>query len=386
VSQSRKYRILHLISSPRWTGVAEPAASLARQQMLAGHDVRAAAIWERSLEDGLKSRGIPLARGITLERFVNPIRIFREVRQLRDYLRREQIDVVHSHLLHDHWLAALAAKPLKKAACRPIVVRTVHRYEKMRSDPGSRFVFSRKQTDALITVSSEQRDLIVQAYSWWKDGVQLVRGAVDGERFRPDRNGAMVRADMGEPPENVVAGIVAHLGYNRGHDWLLQAAPAVLEQVPNAVIWIVGQGEIKYQLHARLKAPEFRGRVLMTGYRKEDLPETYAAMNVALLLGLGSEGSARAALEAMATGKPVIAVRKGALIDTISDGADGLLVPEGDVPALTAALVRLLGNPAEAARMGENARRKMLSDFTEQRRYEDTMRAYEAALQQVELR
>jgi glycosyltransferase involved in cell wall biosynthesis len=82
----------------------------------------------------------------------------------------------------------------------------------------------------------------------------------------------------------------------------------------------------------------------------------------------------------MATGKPVIAVHKGALIDTIEDGVDGLLVPDGDVGALTAALVRLLGNPEEAARMGQNARRKMLEEFTEQRRYENTLRAYEAAL------
>jgi glycosyltransferase involved in cell wall biosynthesis len=366
----------------RWTGVAEPAASLAREQIADGHDVRAAAIWERSLEEGLKTRGIPLARELDLQRRVNPIALRQDVARVRAYITENRIDVVHCHLLHDHWVAALAIRPMRGAR-RPLLVRTVHRYETMRRDPWHKWLFA-VASDVVITVSSEQRSLILTAYPELGERLHVIFGAVDMERFRPGLQGAAaVRADMGEQPDAMVAGIVAHLGYNRGHRWLLQAAPAALERVPNSTIWIVGQGELKHQLRAELKAPEFRHRVLLASYRTDDLPDTYCAMDVSLLLGLGSEGSARAVLEAMSCERPVIAVRKGALIDTITHGEDGLLVEENDVQGLTNALVQLLGNPDDTRRMGQNARQKILRQFTEKRRFEDTMAAYGAGLQRL---
>lgn len=365
----------------RWTGVAEPAASLARQQIAHGHDVRAAAIWERSLEDGLVARGIPLARELNLQRKVDPVALRQDVLHLREYLLKNKIQIIHSHLLHDHWVAALAVRPLRGSA-RPLLVRTVHRYEPMRRDPWHKWLFV-KATDVAITVSTEQRGLILRAYPEISDRLHVIFGAVDTERFRPNIPGAaLVRADMGEAPDARVAGIVAHLGYNRGHRWLLQAAPAVLDAVPNSTIWIVGQGELKHQLRAELRAPQFKHRVLLASYRTDDLPETYCAMDVALLLGLGSEGSARAALEAMASACPVIAVRKGALIDTIEDGINGLHVKENDTEALSAALIRLLGDPAESHRMGEIARNKITERFTEERRYAETLKAYLSAAAQ----
>lgn len=364
----------------RWTGVAEPAASLAKQQIMAGHDVRAAAIWERSLEDGLKERGIPLARELELQRRINPLALHQDVHRLRRFLLHNQIGVVHCHLLHDHWIAAMAIRPLRGSE-RPLLVRTVHRYEKMRRDPWHTWLFA-SVTDVVITVSTEQRELILAAYPEIRERLHVIFGAVDAQRFRPDLPGAaLVRADMGEPADAKVAGIVAHLGYNRGHRWLLDAAPAVVETVPNATIWIVGQGELKYPLRRQLRAPQFKDRVLMASYRTDDLPETYCAMDVALLLGLGSEGSARAALEAMSCARPVIAVRKGALVDTISHGEDGLLVDENDVAGLTEALVRLLASPSEARRMGANARRKILERFTDEQRYLATQAVYEQGFQ-----
>jgi len=364
----------------RWTGVAEPAASLARFQLQAGCRVSAAAIWERSLEQGLEKRGIPMARELEIPRRHNPLAIRRDIVTLRNYIVREKVQVVHCHLLHDHWLAALAIRPLR-GELRPLLVRTVHRYEEMRSDPWHRWLFV-KATNLVITVSTEQQRIMESAYPEIAPRLRVIFGGVDPDRFRPGLPGAAaVRADLGEDPGNMVAGIVAHLGYNRGHKWLLQAAPRVLEQVANGVIWIVGHGEIRHELKAEIRKPPYQRRVILAGYRREDLPETYCAMNAGLLLGLGSEGSARAALECMASGRPVIAVKKGALIDTISHGEDGYLVEENNVAQLEEALIALLSNPARTAQMGTTAREKIVTQFTEQLRYEKTAEAYGEALQ-----
>lgn len=366
----------------RWTGVAEPAASLAAQQQAAGYEVWVGAIWERSLEEGLTRRGLRLARQLEIPRRYNPLAIRRDILRLRQFLIQEKIDVVHCHLLHDHWLAALAVRGIPRFK-RPALVRTVHRYEPMRRDPWHRWLFA-KATDLIITVSTEQKNLILHAYAEVEPRLAVIFGGVNPQRFKPGLPGAAaVRADMGEKPGAMVAGLVAHLGYNRGHKWLLRASVRVVEQLPNATIWIVGQGELKHWLRAELRKPQYQGRVLLTGYRKEDLAETYCAMDCALLLGLGSEGSARAALEAMATGRPVIAVERGALIDTIRDGVDGFLVHENDDEVLAEALIKLLSDNAACKTMGAAARQRILDGFTEEKRFEATEQAYQNALQRV---
>jgi glycosyltransferase involved in cell wall biosynthesis len=381
MSLQAPYRILHLVSSERWTGVAEPATSLALAQKREGSAVWMGMIWGRSFEEKAGALGLPLARELEIPRRYNPLRLRADIHALRRFIEQHQINVVHSHLLHDHWLSALALRG--KGANRPALIRTVHRYEKMRRDPVHRWLFDHA-TDAVITVSTEQKAIITEAYPSLSENLYVVPGAVDTNKFKPDpEGGMMVRNDMGERLNARVAGIVAHLGYNRGHAWLLRAAPAVINAVPGCSIWIVGQGEIKYRLRDQVHAPQFKERVVMAGYRTTDLPQTYAAMDVALLLALGSEGSARACLEAMACGKPVIAVRKGALVDTIEHGKNGLLVNENDENALAEAMIQLLSDPDLSMEMGKAARNTIIEKFTEQRRHDATMEVYHCAVKRV---
>jgi glycosyltransferase involved in cell wall biosynthesis len=92
------------------------------------------------------------------------------------------------------------------------------------------------------------------------------------------------------------------------------------------------------------------------------------------------EGYGVVAREAMAWGRPVVATAVGGLTDAIADGETGVLVPAGDVPALGAALERLLGDAALRVRLGAAARehaRRELSFATAAKR---TRRAYEAAI------
>lgn len=361
------------MSTYRWTGVAEPAVSLAKWSESFGHTCWVAGIWGRSFEQLAALQGTRLAKELPLSLDYNPFRQWELVKSLRRFCTENSIDIVHTHLPHDHWMAALAFR-LPDRRGGPLVVRTYHRYEQPRRDPLHRWLFQ-NATEGVITVSTAQRDLITRAYP--KANVRTIFGGVNPEKFRFNPEGRRkVRADMGEKPEAMVAGLVAHLGFNRGIQWLLAAAPKVVEAVSHATIWIVGQGELKDYLRRELRDPKYRRRVLLAGYRTGDLADTYSAMDVGLLLGLGSEGSARAALETMATSRPVVAVRKGALIDTITHGVDGLLVEENDVEGLAKALIELLSNPERTRLMGEAARQKIISLFTEERRARLTLDFY----------
>ncbi|MCX7625999.1 MAG: glycosyltransferase family 4 protein [Candidatus Sumerlaeaceae bacterium] len=371
-SFQQSLRVLHIMSTYRWTGVAEPAVSLAKCLESLGHTCWVAGIWGRSFEEIAAAHGARLAKQLPVSLHYNPIQQAKLIKSLRHFCAEHDVDIVHTHLPHDHWIAALAFR--SATFQRPVLVRTYHRYEEPRRDPLHRWLFE-QATDGVITVSSAQRDILARAYR--KANVRVILGGVNVQKFHFDPEGRKkVRADMGEKPDAMVAGLVAHLGYNRGIRWLLAAAPKVLEAVPHATIWIVGQGELKEFLRHELRNPKYRRRVLLAGYRTTDLPDTYSAIDVGLLLGLGSEGSARAALETMATGRPVVAVRKGALIDTITDGVDGFLVDENDVDGLARALIELLASPDRVRVMGEAARQKMINCFTEERRANLTAEFY----------
>ncbi len=372
-------RVLHLVSNSRWTGVGEPAASLATHQQADGWTVWIACIWGRSMEERLRELKLPLAEELKIPRRINPLATLADVGDLKRFIKQHRVQVVHCHQLHEHWLAALAVKSLGKSD-RPLLVRTVHRHEPMRRDPWHHWLFA-KATDLLIAVSKEQTNLIRQAYPRARAGVETIYGGVNPDKYHDDADGGReIRLELGAEPDAVVGGIVAHLGYNRGHRWLLQAAPEALLQAPKGVVWIVGKGEMKKELRQASREPQYDGRLAMAGYRSHDLVQTYAAMDFAMLLGLGSEGSARAALEAMACGKPVIAVDKGALRDSITHGVDGFLVEEGDVKALSKCLTDLLTSPEKCKTMGAAARKKILNGFTEARRHELTSHAYHQAL------
>jgi glycosyltransferase involved in cell wall biosynthesis len=106
--------------------------------------------------------------------------------------------------------------------------------------------------------------------------------------------------------------------------------------------------------------------VLFAGYRDADLPAVLASLDVFVLLGAGSDESCRAALEAMAAGRPVVAARVGALPDAVVHGETGLLV-DSNPESVAAALERLLANANERRAMGEAGRSRATELFSPER-------------------
>jgi starch synthase len=86
------------------------------------------------------------------------------------------------------------------------------------------------------------------------------------------------------------------------------------------------------------------------------------------------------ALESMASGAPVIASRVGGLPEIVEDGVTGYLVPPGDVAALGARIADVLGDPAAAARLGWNGRRRVVAELTWERCAQRCLEAYRELL------
>jgi glycosyltransferase involved in cell wall biosynthesis len=358
----RPFRILHLVANRWWTGSAEPALDLAQALRARGHQVAFAYIRGDALEARARAAGFPALDGLALERTARPDLLVRDVVALRRWLRDGRFDIVHAHLSHDHWLAALAGRGSPAA-----LVRTVHHRRAIRWGPASHWLFSR--TAAVIAVSEAIASAAREA-GVGPARLAVVPGAVDVERFRADLDGRPVRAELGlgEAP---VVGCVARLVPGRGHDLLLEAACRLRARLPDLRVLLVGRGEGRPALERRVRELGLGDVVVFAGYRSDDLPQVLAAMDCFVLLGGGSEETGRAVLEAMAAGRPVVAGRFGAMPETVVDGETGWLVdaaPAALPEVVAARLGALLTDPTRARAFGAAARHRAASRFTPERR------------------
>jgi glycosyltransferase involved in cell wall biosynthesis len=358
----RLLRILHLVANRWWTGSAEPALDVARRLRARGHDVAFACIAGDALEARARAAGLPPLRGLSLERTVRLWALARDARALRRYVLDAKIEVVHAHLTHDHWLAAMALRGTAAA-----LVRTVHHRRAVRRGPAARWLFAR--ADAVVAVSQALARAL-RATGLAGDRLVVVRGAVDVDRFRPDLDGSPVRTEFGLGDAPVV-GCVARLVPGRGHDALLEAATRLRARVPRLRVLLVGRGEGRAAIERRVRDLGLENAVAFTGYRDEDLPHVLAAMDGFVLLGGGSEETGRAVLEAMAAGRPVVAAPFGAMPETVVDGETGWLVDAAPGALASAAAKRiggLLADPARARAMGAAGRARVTALFTPERR------------------
>jgi glycosyltransferase involved in cell wall biosynthesis len=382
MDENEPLRILHLASSQRWTGAAEPAAGLAARQMAHGHEVAFACIGGSSFERRLEARGVPMVGGFHFDRRLDLGRLREDVGRLRRHVDEHRPHIIHCHLPHDHWVAALALRrPFSRMRrmATPAIVRTMHREAAPRRDLPHRILVG-KATDMTIVVSESSRRAMVDEVGLPSPKVALVRGAVDLERFRPGLSPSVVREMCKIPAEAHVAGMVARMQPHRGHQLLIDVVEDVVAGAPRALLALAGRGELKQTLKSRIHAHPLRHHLKRIGYLKQHLPELYAALDVVVLMVPGSDGSCRAMLEAMACGRPVIGARIGAMADAIEPGGNGWLFEKGDRDGLTRALVEALGDEEKTRAMGDAARRYVEGRHSPEGQYAETMVVYWEAL------
>lgn len=199
--------------------------------------------------------------------------------------------------------------------------------------------------------------------------MQVIPNGVDIQTFAPSLRGAAVREKLGITGRKILM-TVARLFPRKGHDKVIEALPAVLRQVPNAVYVIVGEGAAKKKLMAKCDELGVRQHVIFAGYvLKSELPDYYAACDVFIMPNreisdpkdpwVGDfEGFGISFIEASASGKPVIAGRSAGAVDAVEEGVSGLLVNPHEVGEIADAAVRLLKDEQLACQMGSAGRKR----------------------------
>ncbi len=213
---------------------------------------------------------------------------------------------------------------------------------------------------------------------------RVIPYGVNINQFRPDPGAhAAVRVGLGLPAAAPLVVGLGRLVAKKGFGVLLDAWPLVLAGRPDAHLAIVGYGDLREQLEAQAARLGVAGSVTFTGpLEREQAAAHMAAADVFALpiVREGVDGLPNVLLEAMGTGRAVVAARVAGVPDVVDDGVHGLVVPERDAPALAAAIGRLLADRALAERLGAAARERIERELTWERTAERFERAYRDAL------
>jgi len=211
-------------------------------------------------------------------------------------------------------------------------------------------------THRAIAVSRSTRDFLVNERHVPAEKVRLIWNGAPLDEFAPvSRERALaVRRELGLGDDSPVVGSIGRLNTQKGHAFLLEAAPAVLAAHPAVRFLVVGDGDLMASLQAQAHGLGLGDRVRFAGHRA-DVPDLLGAIDVLAIPSL-YEGTPLALFEAMAAGKAIVATAVDGCAEILEDGSTARLVPPRDPKALATALVSLLADPAERGRLSAAAR------------------------------
>ena len=301
----------------------------------------------------------------------NPRADLRAFWELVAILRAERPDLVHTHNPKPGVMGRLAAR----LAGVPCVVNTVHGlYATPEDRPAKRALVL-----ALEALAARCSDLELyqseEDLAWARrrrvvppGRAELLGNGTDLRRFDlarvPAARAAALRAELGIPEGAVVVGTVGRLVAEKGYREYFQAARAVRAAEPRVQFLAVGAPDHdKADAITAAELAGVAGDVLVTGWR-QDVPELLALMDV-FVLASWREGMPRSAIEAAAMGRAMVLTDIRGCREVARDGKEALLVPPRDPDALAAAILRLVRDPEERARLGRAAAARARARFDE---------------------
>jgi glycosyltransferase involved in cell wall biosynthesis len=282
-------------------------------------------------------------------------------------------------LIHAHEFGANTYGTLAGRLARVPVVTTVHGqsyYADCRRRRLAYRVVSRAAV--MVAVSEDIKRFVVERAGVSASRVRVVHNGIDAVRPVSAEERARLRTDLGIRDGERVVAVVGSLYGVKGHQYLLQGAPVVLETCPSTVFLIAGRGDCGAALKEQARSLGIDERVRFLGFR-QDVSALLAICDVFVLPSL-SEGLSIAILEAMAAAKPVVTTRVGGNPELVVDGETGILVEPADARGLASAVTRILADPAEARRLGENGLSRVRSRFTMGKMVREYEAIYDAAL------
>lgn len=266
------------------------------------------------------------------------------------YIKRKQIQIVHTHLIHADVYGTIAAK----LAGVPVIISSQHNDDQFRHSLPMIWLnrlLARWQTK-IIVISDWVGKFLQEVEGIPAEKITRIHYGLDPKPIEALADPAYIRQQFQIPDGAPVIGTIGRLTAQKGQTYLLDAVRLLKNDFPNLRVVVIGDGELRHDLEAQAKTLDITDNVIFTGLRSyHEAMRLLSGMDVFVFPSLW-EGFGLVLLEAMALKKPIVASNVSAIPESVLDGKTGLIVPPRQAEAIAEALRALLRDFEKAEKMG----------------------------------
>jgi len=308
----------------------------------------------------LEAQGFPVDL-IGIQRLRNPLNIPR----ISHYLYKHKPDIVHTQLEFAHTLGVLSSRLL-----RIPVVSTLHSLPAPHVHTSAYWRHRllwwvlRNHSRKVIAVAENARQYYIEQGQLQPESIETIYNGIDLNRFSQIQPAQLqsLRDSLGIPHTAPLLLTVAYLREPKGIQYMLQAMPRILAEIPQTHYLIAGAGAYQQPLQELTDELGITQNVTFAGFRN-DIACLLSACDCFVLPSL-TEALPTVLIEAMACAKPIIASRVGGVPEMIEEGKNGFLVKPADSANLAESCLRILQNPEQARIMGNAGYEYAAQNFT----------------------
>lgn len=312
----------------------------------------------------------------------------RKLNELVEFLKNGGFDIVNTNLIRTDIIGRFAARKAKV----PVIITIEHGIHTWRvkgklieSLVKRLYIHTARFTDRIIAVSDYVKQCLESAGIPQEKIVRIYNG-VDLERFvpsTPEQKKEFIKY-LSDREINHVIGGVGHLVTLKGHSYLIQAIPRIIEKHPNSLFVIVGEGPLHNHLVNEVKQLGLTDKVRFLGRLSTITPRVISSFDVLVQPSL-TESFGLVVAEALACEVPVVATRVGGLPEIVEDGVNGFLVEPRNPAAIAEKVIWLLDHKEEAKRLGAKGREIVANKFNIENTVKEYYELYKQLLEQKSL-
>jgi glycosyltransferase involved in cell wall biosynthesis len=282
---------------------------------------------------------------------------YRYYKALAEYVVKEKIDIIHTHLVSADIMGRLVGRALKIP-----VVSTLHNipedYEREKFYRSwLEQLTARYAATHLVAVSESIRKMYIQQWNIPSHKITTIVNGVPMEKF--------LSVPLGVPPREkdhpLIITNIGRLTPQKAQHIFIEAAKIVTKVQKNVRFVIIGQGKLEQELKDQVQSLALNDYVTFAGVRY-DIPEQLGNTDI-FVLSSDWEGMPVSAIEAMAAARPVVLTNVGGVPDLVEAGSNGILVNPGNSTALANALLDLIADEPRRLQMGLAARARVHTEF-----------------------
>ena len=299
------------------------------------------------------------------------------IKALRNYIKQNDIDIVHCHQ-YTPWVYGTLAAFFARTTTKARVIFTEHgRFYPDSTNWKRRIVNPLLQllTHNTTAISKATKQALIEYEFFAEKDVSVIYNGINPIQLESASAQERLKAEMGICTTTTVLGTIARFDPIKNHVMMLEAFAQVHNECANTVLIIVGDGDERPTIESSIRSLGLTDSVILTGYKTN--PSAYLSMMDVFLLSSLSEGTSMTLLEAMSLGKPCVVTDAGGNAEIIMNEENGYVTTNGDASEFAGAILRLI-NHTDRERFEYNARLRFEQNFSSAKMVEHFAQLYEA--------